>query len=92
MNMYPNDGYCAPRPPYDHVQSPYISPPGSERYVQYYSPPAAPPGNSYSNVVSRGKDVAVGKKYFIVTLVNCVQRQTQGCGEPWVRRQRTRVE
>lgn len=65
MSVYSNDAYCGPRSPYDHVQSPYnISSSGSERaYVQYFSPPAAPPGNSYSNVVSRGKDVPVGKKY-----------------------------
>ena len=62
MTVYSNDGYCGPRSPYDHVQSPYVSSPGSDSrgYVPYYGPPA-PPGNSYSNVVSRGKDVAVGK-------------------------------
>ena len=62
MTVYSNDGYCGPRSPYDHVPSHYVSSPGSDSrgYVQYYGPPA-PPGNSYSNVVSRGKDVAVGK-------------------------------
>ncbi|KAL9988510.1 hypothetical protein ACROYT_G002964 [Oculina patagonica] len=64
MTLYSNDGYCAagPRSPYDHVQSPYVSSPGSDRggYVQYFSPTAPPPGNSYSNVVSRGKDGPVG--------------------------------
>ena len=59
LNMYQSDGYGGPRLPYDHVQPSYIASSGSERgaYFQYY-----PPGNSYSNVVSRGKDVTVGKK------------------------------
>lgn len=67
MTLYSNDGYCpGPRSPYEHVQSPYVSSPGSDRgYVQYFSPAAPPPGNSYSNVVSRGKDVPVGKKYYM---------------------------
>lgn len=61
QSVYQSDGYCAPRSPYDHVQS-YVSPSGSERgaYFQYYTSSTAPPGSSYSNVVSRGKDVTVG--------------------------------
>lgn len=62
MTVYSNESYCGPRSPYDHVQSPYVSSPGSDSrgFLQYYGPPA-PPGNSYSNVVSRGKDIAAGK-------------------------------
>ena len=64
QSVYQSDGYCAPRSPYDHVQS-YVSPSGSERgaYFQYYTSSTAPPGSSYSSVVSRGKDVTVGKKF-----------------------------
>ena len=87
MSLYPNDsqypnGYCGHRPTYDH----YVSSPGSERqqYVQYFTSPAAPPGNSYSSVVSRGKDVAVGKKcsifffskFYAVTVVGIVYQVT----------------
>ena len=64
LNMYQTDGYGGPRSPYDHVQPSYIASSGSERgaYFQYY-----PPGNSYSNVVSRGKEV--GKKTICLFVV-----------------------
>lgn len=62
--MYQGDGYGGPRSPYDHMQSSYVSSSGSERggyYQAFYTPSAAPPSNSYSSVVSRGKDGTVGK-------------------------------
>lgn len=63
--MYQSDGYGGPRSPYDHLQSSYVPSSGSERaaYFQYYPQSA---GNSYSNVVSRGKDVTAGMKDFIL--------------------------
>ena len=72
--IYQNDGYGGPRSPYDHVQSSYVASLGNERggYFQtYYTPSAAPPGNSYSNVVSRGKDGTVGKKCSVLFFVYC---------------------
>ena len=66
--IYQNDGYGGPRSPYDHGPSSYVNDRGG--YIQtYYTPSVAPPGNSYSNVVSRGKDGTVGKMY---TKIKCI--------------------
>ena len=65
VSLHPNEpqyanGFCGQRPGYDH----YVSSPGRERqqFFPYYTPSAGHPGGSYSSVVSRGKDVPVGKK------------------------------
>ena len=67
--IYQSDGFCSPRSPYEHVPSSYVSSSGNDGggYFGYYTQSsAAPPGNSYSNVVSRGKDVTVGEKIIYV--------------------------
>ena len=61
QSLYQNEPYCGSRFQYDQAPPP----PYGERspyFAGYYS--ATPHGNSYPNIVSRGKDGTVGKMLY----------------------------